>query len=174
MRKQIEYFLVIFFILSIFHNLNAKEDWPVLKGPYLGQKPPGKTPEIFAPGIVSTGTDGGEFNSVFSPDGNEFYYSLTNKEKKRDQIMYMRRVNNIWTKPEIAPFSGKYDDCDMFISYDGYRFFFISIGRKLPGDDGDRYFISPPIIFPPAFTIFSQKFHLRFTLLSPPIGIISP
>ena len=24
-------------------------DFPVLKGPYLGQKPPGMTPEIFAP-----------------------------------------------------------------------------------------------------------------------------
>ena len=111
-------------------DFRPKDDFPVLKGPYLGQKPPEMTPEIFAPGIIST--DGGEFNSVFSPDGNEFYYSQTNKEKKKDQIMYMKRVNNMWTKPAIAPFSGEYDDCDMSISYDGQRFFFISIGRILP------------------------------------------
>ena len=30
-----------------------KTDIPVLKGPYFGQKPPGATPEVFAPGIVS-------------------------------------------------------------------------------------------------------------------------
>jgi hypothetical protein len=30
-------------------------DFPKLTGPYLGQKPPGMKPEIFAPGIVSTG-----------------------------------------------------------------------------------------------------------------------
>jgi len=35
------------------------EGFPVLKGPYLGQNPPGMTPEVFAPGIISTdATDG--------------------------------------------------------------------------------------------------------------------
>ena len=29
------------------------DPFPVLQGPYLGQEPPGTTPEIFAPGIVS-------------------------------------------------------------------------------------------------------------------------
>jgi hypothetical protein len=31
-----------------------KTDFPVLKGPSLGQKPPGSTPEIFVPGVIST------------------------------------------------------------------------------------------------------------------------
>ena len=31
-----------------------QENFPVLKGPYLGQKPPGLTPEIFAPEIISS------------------------------------------------------------------------------------------------------------------------
>jgi Tol biopolymer transport system component len=54
----------------------CQDDFPILKGPYLGQKPPGMTPEIFAPGIVSTGLD--ELNSVFSPDGDEFYFCVRN------------------------------------------------------------------------------------------------
>ena len=29
-------------------------EFPKLKGPYLGQKMPGATPAVFAPGIVST------------------------------------------------------------------------------------------------------------------------
>ena len=124
---------ILLFIIFCFSGYAHQNDFPVLKGPYLGQKPPGKAPEIFAPGIVST--YGGEFNSVFSPDGNEFYFSKTNKKKKKDQIMYMRRVNNLWIKPEIAPFSGNYDDCDVSISPDGNRLFFISIGRILPGSN---------------------------------------
>jgi ankyrin repeat protein len=37
-------------------ELGGRKDaiqFPVIKGKYLGQKPPGMTPEIFAPGIVS-------------------------------------------------------------------------------------------------------------------------
>jgi hypothetical protein len=46
---------------------------PVLKGPYLGQKPPGRTPEVFAPGIVSTGAH--EFAGSFTPDGKYLFFS---------------------------------------------------------------------------------------------------
>ncbi len=34
-------------------NTKDKSDFPVLTGFYLGQNPPGLTPEIFAPGIIS-------------------------------------------------------------------------------------------------------------------------
>ena len=50
-----------------------KEDHPVLQGPYLGQKPPGMTPKIFAPGIVSTAEF--EFAGTFSPDGKEYFFT---------------------------------------------------------------------------------------------------
>ena len=30
-----------------------KKSFPVLRGPYLGQKAPGMTAELFAPGIIS-------------------------------------------------------------------------------------------------------------------------
>lgn len=43
------------------------DDFPVLKGSYLGQKPPGRLPEVFAPSIISTAFD--EFKIVFLPDG---------------------------------------------------------------------------------------------------------
>ena len=50
-------------------------DWKELQGPYLGQKPPGMIPEIFAPGIVST--DFYNHSSVtMSPDGNEIYWAM--------------------------------------------------------------------------------------------------
>jgi hypothetical protein len=43
-----------------------RESFPVLQGPYLGQKPPGLTPEVFAPGILNN-EKMGAFCSVFSP-----------------------------------------------------------------------------------------------------------
>lgn len=44
-----------------------------IQGPYLGQPLPGRKPEVFAPGILST-TDH-EYFITFSPDGGEIYFS---------------------------------------------------------------------------------------------------
>ena len=126
---------IAFIILSLIPFIGllpeVKSEWPVLKGPYLGQKPPGITPEIFAPEILAT--DGTPFNSAFSPDGYEFYYSVSSDKDKKDRIWFTRRIKGVWTKPKIAPFSGKFDDCDVSFSTDGQRLFFISLGRPLPG-----------------------------------------
>jgi len=35
-------------------NYSKPDDSPVIKGPYLGQEPPGMTPKLFAPGIIKT------------------------------------------------------------------------------------------------------------------------
>jgi len=129
MRNIIILFMVLSFCFTCDDAL--QKDFPVLTGPYLGQKPPGMIPEVFAPGILANG--GTPFNSAFSPDGSEFYYSVSSEKEKKDQIWYTRRINNVWSKPEIAPFSGQYDDCDVSFSPDGQRLFFISLGRPLPG-----------------------------------------
>lgn len=46
--------MMAYSIMMILFGYAGQEDFPVLKGPYLGQKPPGMTPDIFAPGFVST------------------------------------------------------------------------------------------------------------------------
>lgn len=58
MKKNPYFFsfvLFALFFLSSFTATKYKPDFPLLKGKYLGQKPPAMTPEIFAPGIISTG-----------------------------------------------------------------------------------------------------------------------
>jgi hypothetical protein len=105
------------------------QDFPVLKGEYLGQKTPGMIPEIFAPGIIST--EKRELNSVFSPNGREFYFTLWT-ESEGYRIMVMKKTENEWTKPEVASFSGKYVDFDMCFSSDGKKLFFCS-KRPVPG-----------------------------------------
>ncbi|MFC1564743.1 hypothetical protein ACFL6G_07380 [candidate division KSB1 bacterium] len=92
-----------------------------MTGPYLGQDPPGITPEVFAPGIVSTEKD--EINAVFSPDGNEFFFSVREDIYK---IMHMRKIDNKWTEPEVFEYSGIYSEADPFISPDGSMLYFAS------------------------------------------------
>ena len=45
-----------------------------MKGPYLNQKLPGMTPEIFAPGIINT-IDQNHSCVTVSPDGRFFFFS---------------------------------------------------------------------------------------------------
>lgn len=112
-----------------------------ISGPYFGQKRPGMTAEIFAPDIVST--EYGEFCSVFSPDGSEFYWSIAGAPFP--VIARMRQTDGRWTEPEIAPFSGKYPDLDMAFTPDGDRLFFCSRrpldGNGRPSGHTDFWFV---------------------------------
>ncbi len=69
-----------------------------LKGPYLGQSPPGMMPELFAPGIVSTCAQHGSV--YFSPDGREAYFSRY--LPRPSVIMYMREEQGRWTAPSVV------------------------------------------------------------------------
>jgi len=132
--KKITYITLMLCINMIFilYAMENKNDFPKLTGPYLGQKPPGRKPEIFAPGIIST-KDKYELNSEFSPKGDEFYFELsttTPEQKKKGIFFYVimvsKLINGVWTKPEMAPFSGKYSTMDFCFSPDGNRLYFTS------------------------------------------------
>ena len=120
-----------------------QKDFPRHEGPYLGQKPPGMIPEIFAPGMVSS-EKYQEFGSVFSPDGNEFYFTRELSPEKWI-IMVTKKENNTWTTPRAASFSGTYMDLEMSVSPDGQRLYFcsnrpIETGSK-PEKDFDIWFV---------------------------------
>lgn len=104
--------------------------FPELRGPYLGQNPPGMQPEIFAPGIVSTGLATRDL--AMTPDGDEIYFSVT--VGGRTMIMVSRIDDGVWREPEVAPFSGRYLDIEPSISPDGQKFFFLST-RPQPGQE---------------------------------------
>ena len=100
-----------------------------LDGPYLGQKPPGMTPKIFALGIISTGMS--ESSIAVTPDGNEIFYSVL--AGNCETIIMTKFENGRWTAPEVAPFSGKYLDGFPSIHPDGSKLYFHSYR---PLDDG--------------------------------------
>ncbi|NHJ03371.1 MAG: hypothetical protein EAX90_00980 [Candidatus Heimdallarchaeota archaeon] len=110
-----------------------------LKGKYLGLPLPGLEPEVFAPGVVNT-QHHEHSGPTFSPDGVEFYWSRWRRpdEGLPQVIMCMKQENGIWSKPEIASFSGKYSDGGPIFSYDGQKIFFYSKRPNLKSEQNDN------------------------------------
>ena len=86
-------------------------------GPYLGQKPPGTKPEVFAPGIISL-PDRRETKIVFSPDGQQCFIMA-------GSLLYTKQQNGHWLLPDIAHFLGKGGAGEPFFSPNEQRFFFV-------------------------------------------------
>ncbi|MHC1705102.1 MAG: hypothetical protein AB9846_14435 [Tenuifilaceae bacterium] len=89
---------------------------------FFGQELPANQLGIFAPGVVSTGLNEGTI--TFSPDGKECYWSIL--FSGFETIVFSKLENGIWTKPEVASFSGKYYDGWPAMQPDGKRMFFHS------------------------------------------------
>ena len=128
--------MLFIFFLTFFTSYQAQEntkdqlEFPVLRGPYLGQKPPGKTAQQFAVNVFDSTFHGFHSNIIFSPDGKEAYWQLNKGHGSRLQAIFESRYENgIWTRPQVAFFStlveGGMDDAP-FISLDGNKFFFLS------------------------------------------------
>jgi hypothetical protein len=110
--------LILLMMWSSVSGQQKAGDSSKLAGPYLGQKPPGRVAEPFAEGIIAAQTN---FHGsvVFSPDGNEAYWSVMGGGMK---IMASKRLHGLWTKPDIF-----IPDADVpFISPDGNKFLFIA------------------------------------------------
>lgn len=72
---------------------------------YFGQKPPGLTPEPFAPGIVAT--EHYEYGSTFSADMNEFYYVKGGGEYEDLTFMVYQYKDGQWIEEVISPRVGQ-------------------------------------------------------------------
>lgn len=124
MRKVILFLILGAFAVPPLTNAQTTyENWPTLNGSYMGQKPPGMTSEIFGAGFIST--DKSQINSVFSPSGDEFYFTTWTKEAGT-KIEVSRLVDGRWTAPKVASFSLNYSNVDPALSHDGQRVYFSS------------------------------------------------
>jgi hypothetical protein len=101
-----------------------------LRGPYFGQTPPGPTPEIFAPGIVSTAA--GEGCIVFSADGRKVVFR---RFGLANTLLEGEDGSDGWRIPRVpAPFSRlDYYNGDFTLAPDGRSFFFTSRRPVNPG-----------------------------------------
>lgn len=132
--KKAFFFMCIFILFITLNCYTQEKSDKVLKGAYIGQEPPGSVPEIFAPGFIST--DKNELNSVFTPDGKEFYFSIR-IQGHGYKMFFTREENDGWTKLRPVPFAGNKSDVDMCITYDGKRMYFGStrpVNGETPSD----------------------------------------
>ena len=109
---------------------------------YLTQPKPTQTPQIFAPGIVSTGAY--ERDLTISPDGKEIYWSVVGPKNLFSAIVGRKYQNGKWSDTQVAAFSGQYSDIEAAFSPDGKRLYFAS-NRPLDGQgkakDFDIWFV---------------------------------
>lgn len=99
---------------------------------YFGFKPPGLIPELFAPNLI--GVQHQEHSApTFSLDGTEIYWSrYFNSDSEHPQtIVMMKYVENNWSPPEVAPFSGKYYEGSPIFSYNEDLLYFYSMRPHL-------------------------------------------
>lgn len=102
-----------------------------IASPYFGQRPPGLTPELFAPGIVSV--EGRyEFGVSFSPNMDEMYFSPT--VEGHSVVHYSRLKNGRWTLPKEANFTkGRVrDEFSATVSLDGESLYFTTYDSIYP------------------------------------------
>ena len=81
-----------------------------------------EVPTIFAPGVISGSAH--DSAPAFTPDGKTVYFSRSNSSGSTILVSHLERGN--WSKPEIASFSGRWDDLEPAMSPDGKFLIFIS------------------------------------------------
>ena len=102
-----------------------------LAGPYLGQKPPGLTLELFAPGVISV-EGSREHSLTFSPQGDELFFTR-GPAWPDNRIMHMKRQGGKWSMPEPASFIKDDRATQPVFSPDGqYLYFSTSRGKPDP------------------------------------------
>ena len=83
-------------------NKKSNTDFPPIEDRYLGQKPPGLTPELFAPGIVST-EESLETEVLFLPDMTELSFNRSSGRNGEPETLVVMEYNGqSWNKKPIA------------------------------------------------------------------------
>ncbi len=99
---------------------------------YLGQKPPGMEPKVFAADFLPNGP---YLHTVsFTLDGKECYFTAESRDYNGGTIMVSKFENGQWTTPEPAPIPGTYREIDPLITPDGSAMLYCT---NRPVNEGD-------------------------------------
>jgi len=124
--------ILLFSILVFSSKSYGHNEFPVLEGPYFGQKPPGLIPYVFAPGIISI-NGRHEVGISFSPDLDEIYFTASRKDE--DQLIYFSKVEDKkWTPIQKAKFTKETHEMHPFVSPDGKRLYFTAVNSDFTSD----------------------------------------
>lgn len=97
-----------------------------------GQTPPGLTPEVFAPGIVSTGS---EFSCAMSSDGTEFYFARFGTNPRRSLMLAQLSESGVSDPVPFTPLQGN-DAYEPGLSRDGNTLYFMTTTLIPPNTNG--------------------------------------
>ena len=83
-----------------------------------------------------------EYASTFNTEGTELYFARSRqkwaKEELKSTIYFSKKENGSWSTPQIASFSGEFDDSDPHLTGDGNSLYYIS---KRPPNSADIYVV---------------------------------
>jgi dipeptidyl aminopeptidase/acylaminoacyl peptidase len=85
---------------------------------------PANSPLLFANGLLTNGLSNRDF--TISPKGDEIFYTLQQPRFVSSTILYLTKKNGKWSKPRVAPFSGRFRDLEAAFSPDGTYIYFSS------------------------------------------------
>jgi len=144
MKKASLRFLTAILILTAFACSGTHEDTGQITVPqeqsglYPGKQIPDSIPELFAPGVISTGMFTRDM--AITPDGREIYFSVSIGNYSYATILFIREVDGVWSTPEIVPFSGGPEvfDFEPALTADGSRMYFLSTRPDGEEEAGDQ------------------------------------
>ncbi|MGB5007486.1 MAG: hypothetical protein WBO39_11160 [Ferruginibacter sp.] len=100
---------------------------------HIGLNQPPEVAEIFGKDFISTGISERDF--ALSPDGTELFYTIQSPQGIFQTIVYSKKDSKgNWSKPEVAPFAGRFSDLEPAFTADGKKLFFSS-NRPLSGSE---------------------------------------
>ncbi|MBU8869958.1 MAG: hypothetical protein KOO60_03675 [Gemmatimonadales bacterium] len=129
----------------------SEKNIPPLQDQYLGQKPPGDNPEVFAPGFVSDESWAEHCQVAVSPNGDEIFwsawtgaYKTEDGEKNTEQIFYSKFEKGTWAEPQLAEFTKENPyglNGGPVYSLDGKKLFFYQVKSPWVSSTMNTYFV---------------------------------
>src|SRR4030095_17159247 len=102
--------ILVVILMYIPFSLQAQTKKIFFDNPYFNQEPPTDTVRLFSSGVISN-----EFanrDMAISPNGNEIFYTVQYARGLISVVMYTKKINGNWSIPEVASFSGMYNDLE--------------------------------------------------------------
>lgn len=121
--KTIQKFIGLF-ILTVIIGCNTTMVMNTEQEQYLGEYPPIATPVLFKPELIPD--EQLAHAGVFTPDMNEYYYTLSNASFSEFTVMYIRKSGVQWTAPKEAFFNSSYLEHGVHFTEDGQWLYFSS------------------------------------------------
>lgn len=125
MNRVFGFFILLFFIVTFSNKAYGQDEFPVLRGPYFGQKLPGEVPEVFAPDIISV-KGRSEMGIAFTPDLQQMYFTIQKQYGVPADIYYSTFEGEHWSALNKANFTKgkKAGEMEPNVSHNGKRVYF--------------------------------------------------